>query len=105
MAATDVDIITDLSFNDTTFKLVETFDDGSRMVEASIILSRVPDDLVMAFSIVKGGITFEDGTLTMTVTAADFDEFGRFRYRLIVAPDVNGSACHRYSFSQGGIQL
>jgi hypothetical protein len=84
-----------------TFATLEVYPDGSRLTEGRITLSSVPVDLLLIQNIIIGGVTFEDGTLTRTVTAADFDSNGEYRYRFILGPGVAHS-CHKNTFYQGG---
>jgi len=68
--------------------VVETFDDGSVMVEGLIVLSHVPDDLKVHLRIFVSGHTFDDGTIERTVTAADFDQYG-----VLPLPDHTFAKC------------
>ncbi len=80
---------------------LEEFADGSIMVENRLTFSgELPDDFNLTIEIVKAGITFLDGTLERTVTAADF-EGGVYTYRMIRAEGVDGGNCHRVTYYQG----
>lgn len=77
------------------FNVVNTFPDGSRMIEVTLMLSNLPPELEVRLTVITGGVTFEDGSLEKIVTAADFDENGLFIYRLIQPAGVSGTTCHR----------
>ncbi|MDA3874671.1 MAG: hypothetical protein PF795_12020, partial [Kiritimatiellae bacterium] len=100
--STRVDVVTNHSREQTSNQVVETFDDGSVLVEAYIRLSHIPDDLSVKIHVFKSGVTLDDGTVNRILTADDFDEFGRYRFFMIRSPDVNGGNCHRISLSQAG---
>jgi hypothetical protein len=90
----DVDV---LRFDTTAYGrvgIIATFPDGSQMVEISIWFSDVPSDLRILMGIFVGGVLFDDGTIYREVTAADFNEYGEYRYRLLRGPNVRSSTCH-----------
>lgn len=81
--------------------IVETFDDGTDMWKGVIDLGgSVPDDLVVTLDIFKAGVTFDDGTIFRTITAADFSSDGTYTYYLLRSPSTKGSICHRVKFYQ-----
>ncbi len=80
---------------------VQVFADGSTMVRVTLSLGTVPSDLVAQMHIVVGGVTFDDGTLTRTATASDFNALGEYTYYLIKAPNIFPSTCHSTTFYQG----
>ncbi len=84
---------------------IQTFSDGSRLVEGTISLSEVPEGLEVRIEVVRAGAIFDDGTVTRVVTAEDFDENGLYRYRILVGPGIDGAACHSISFEQDGVRL
>ncbi|MEI8079221.1 MAG: hypothetical protein WCH61_06295, partial [bacterium] len=87
------------------YRRVETYADGTCLSEGRIVLSVVPANLIIQLHIFVPGIYFEDGTLDKTLTAADFDENGECRYRLLRAPWVGTGNCHYTAFWQEGMQL
>ena len=84
------------------YRTLETYEDGSRLVEGSIALDTVPEDLVVRLDILAGGVVFEDGTLTAEFTAADFAPDGTLTFRFLVASDSIPAACHSQTLLQGG---
>jgi len=86
--------------------IVETFSDGTQMWKGIIDLGGpVPPDLVVKINVFKAGATFDDGTLTRTFTAADFDENGVAVYYLLRSPGTSGSPCHTVKFYDGATYL
>ena len=88
-----------------SFVILNTYDDGSRLVEGRISMSYIPADFALDINIFVGGVTFEDGTVNKRITAADFDSSGEVRFRFIMAYGVQTSTCHTVTFSQGGTGL
>jgi hypothetical protein len=76
-------------------QIIDRFADGSELVEYTIHMDEVPEDLEIELHIFVGGVLFDDGTRNRTVTAADFDEYGYYRYRMVKAPGIRTGACHR----------
>jgi hypothetical protein len=82
----------------SSFRVVTTRSDGSQLIEATYVLSpRVPN-FGLNVSIVTAGVTFEDGTLTKTLTSADFDELGVCRVNFIRASGVEAGTCMLLTF-------
>jgi chitodextrinase len=98
----DVAKITPITANVSNdyFVTIEEYDDGSQLVEGTIVLSEVPEDLVIYLRIFISGITFDDGTIERWVTADDFDENGVYRYRFIRAAGAYAGNCHYIKFYQ-----
>ena len=82
------------------YRRVETYADGTCLSEGRIVLSVVPPGLVIQLHIFVPGVYFEDGTIDKTLTAADFDENGECRYRLLRAPWVGTGNCHTITVLQ-----
>ncbi len=85
----------------TSIDVLERYADGSVLVGIPLILSDVPADIRVLVDLVVAGVVFEDGTITKTFTAADFDEFGRVQIRFISTADAMHSACHDIKVYQG----
>jgi len=90
------------AYQPSYWKVVQTFRDGSHLVEARIFLGNIPDDLTMELHIFVGGVTFDDGTIDRVVTAADFNEFGEYTYYMIQSADTLTSTCHSTKIYQDG---
>ena len=87
--------------NDGYYKVIDTFPDGSRLIEGKIILTDVPEDLRIQLVISTAGTTFLDGTIKKWLTAADFDENGVCRYQMLKSPESSTSTCHSMNYYQG----
>jgi hypothetical protein len=87
--------------NGSYWRVVETYPDGSRVVEVQLRLGEVSDDISVVLNISAGGVVFEDGTLLRTLTASDFNEVGVATYRLVQSAASMSSVCHGTSIYQG----
>ena len=88
--------------NGTYYRVVGTYPDGSQLVEVSLLLGAVPEGTTVALTIFVSGVTFDDGTRTKTLTAADFDENGHCTIRFMRARGVKTSVCHSTRIYQNG---
>lgn len=88
--------------NGTYYRVAQTYPDGSQLVEVSLLLGALAENMSITLEIFVSGVTFEDGTRTKTLTAADFDENGRYVIRFIKARGVTTSVCHRTYIYQDG---
>jgi hypothetical protein len=68
-------------------------------------MTEIPADFSLTITIFVGGVTFEDGTLSKTFTAADFDEYGRLAYRMIRSEGVKTGNCHWVKYYVDGKQI
>ena len=71
-------------------------------MEVSLLLGALAENMSVTLEIFVSGVTFEDGTRTKTLTAADFDENGRYVIRFVKARGVTTSVCHRTYIYQDG---
>ena len=88
--------------NGTYYHVVQTYPDGSQLVEVSLLLGAVPPGTSVQLKIFVSGVTFEDGTRTKTLSEADFDENGHVTVRFVKARGVTSSVCHRTYIYQDG---
>ena len=89
------------SSGEAYIKILETYPDGSQLVEMLVVESPVLADVTIKISIKVGGVTFDDGTLEKILTAADLNALGEAPVRFIRAPGVQTSTCHRLFAYQG----
>jgi regulation of enolase protein 1 (concanavalin A-like superfamily) len=89
------------SGDQTGFEVVETLPDGTRIIELTLAVNGNLDDLSFLLDVFANGLTFEDGSVSRWVTAADFDSTGRARIRFIASKDTH-SGCHKLQVFQGG---
>ena len=101
VASTDVNGFNFYNDADSWLRLVETYSDGSQLVEAGFILSPVLNDITVECQVIVSGVSFDDGTLAKILTPADFDSLGICRVRFIRAPGVKTSVCHATRIYQG----
>ena len=88
-----------------TLDVVQVLSDGTQVIEVTLHAGFVPDDLNVQVNIFVGGVTFVDGTLTQSLTAADFSELGEVTVYMLRGPSVTTSVCHRVEVYQDGEYL
>lgn len=86
---------------DTYLRIVERYPDGSQLVEMQLVMSPVLPDLTVELDTIVGGVMFEDGTVTKTLTAADFNARGQCPVRFIRPASARTSTCHSIKVYQG----
>jgi len=91
--------------NDTYARVVETYEDGSTLVEILLVESPVIPDVSARLDVIVGGVMFEDGTLNKVLTAADFDALGECRVRFIRPATAETSICHSLTVLQGAVTV
>ena len=89
----------------TLIRQMEVYRDGSQLIEAAFILSPVLSDVTIELQILVSGVTFDDGTLSKTFTAKDFDALGICHLRFIRAAGVTTSICHSIKAYQNGVLI
>ncbi len=90
---------------ETGVRRLETYEDGSELVEMGLILSPMRPELTVRVDLHVGGVVFEDGTITKQLTVTNFDELGQARIRFIRPATAKTSVCHRTRIYQGPILL
>lgn len=91
---------------DTYINVIETYGDGSRLVEVLLILSPVLSDVAVDVEIITSGVTFEDGTgPSKVLTASDFDSLGQHAIRFHVPAAVDTATCHTITVTQNGASV
>lgn len=88
--------------NGTYYRVAKNYPDGSQLVEVSLLLGALAENMTVALEIFVSGVCFEDGTRTRTLTPADFDEDGHCVVRFVKARGVTTSVCHRTYIYQDG---
>jgi hypothetical protein len=87
--------------SETYVNVLQTYPDGSKLVETMEVLSPVLPDITVQILVLVGGVTFEDGTTFKELTAADFDALGQYRLRFLMPAGVQTADCHRIQVMQG----
>lgn len=88
--------------NGTYCRVLQTYPDGSQLIEVSLLLGAIPEGMTVFLQIFVSGVTFEDGSSVKTLTADDFDENGMCSVRFVKALGVTTSVCHRTYLRQDG---
>lgn len=91
--------------NGTYCRVAQLLPDGSQIVEVSILLGAVPENLEARLVIFVAGVTFEDGSIAKTLRASDFDEDGACTVRFIRSRAAVTSVCHRMYLRQGDREI
>ncbi|HET7626063.1 MAG TPA: hypothetical protein VFM25_12440 [Verrucomicrobiae bacterium] len=87
---------------DTYLKILETYPDGSQLIEMLLMMNPVVPTVTVQLDVLVGGVVFEDGTTTKQLTRANFDAQGKCRLRFIRPPAFKPSVCHSIKILQGG---
>jgi len=87
----------------TYTKVLQTYPDGSQLVETLLILSPVPADLTLDMKVIVGGVIFTDGTTEKILSAGDFDALGRCKVQFIRPASARTSVCHSITLYQNGV--
>jgi hypothetical protein len=96
----------DLWSGDRTYvKLIQTYADGSQLVEMMVISSPVNTNVTFIIEPIVSGVTFDDGTTVRTLTATNFDALGQCPVRFIRAAGVRTSVCNSIRAYQGNYQI
>ena len=80
--------------------IIETFPDGSTMLENQIFTYGLPDTVRIHLTVAPAGVSFDDGTIVRDITAADFDELGVYVYHML-RTDPQLSICRNTTVYQG----
>lgn len=89
----------------TANDVLSIYADGSRLLGTPIILNQITPDIRVVVEIFVKGVTFEDGTILKTLTAADFDQYGRVYVKFLYPKGLNTSFCHRIHVYNGSTDL
>ena len=86
---------------DTYNKLIRKYPDGSHLVETMLVLSPVPKNVTVQLSLIVGGVTFDDGTISRELKPSNFDALGQCTVRFLMGASVETANCHRIVVMQG----
>jgi len=105
MASTRISSVS-YHLDESYLSVIATYPDGSQLLEGTIILSEIPEDISIRISASTGGITLDDGTTVRYLTAADFDASGVYRYRILRPTSTTGTnTCHSINIYQDGLLI
>ena len=106
IASTSVTPVTFATHSEQGYhKVIEEFDDGSILVEGYITVSEIYEGMELYINLIIAGTTLDDGTLERTVTAADFDENGMYRFYILKPAELSHGTCHNVTLIQNGEEL
>jgi hypothetical protein len=80
---------------------VQTYPDGSQLVETLLVFSPVLPDVTVTLNALVGGVVFEDGTTVKVLKAADFNPRGECAVRFVRPASARTSVCHSIRIAQG----
>jgi hypothetical protein len=90
---------------EANFGIVETYEDGTELIEMGIVMSPVLFDVSLEVRLVVGGVVFEDGTVVKRIGSADFNPLGETSVRFLRPAVARTSVCHKLSTFQGTVYL
>ena len=90
---------------ETAVRVIRTYEDGSELAEMGLVISPLRGDVIVKLEIHTAGVLFDDGTTVRVLTAADFDEVGRYNVRFLRPPGTQSSVCHRTKAFQRDVFL
>jgi len=86
----------------TYVRILETYEDGSELVETLIVLNQVRSDVTVELDIFVPGVLFDTGEISKVITAEDFDELGMKTVRFVRSAGAATSVCHTMRLYQNG---
>jgi hypothetical protein len=89
------------SSTDTGLEVIQTFEDGSQLIEMTLVSTPVLRQVTVHIDLVVAGVIFEDGTISKVVGANDFNAIGEARVRFIRPASAKTSVCHKTRVYQG----
>jgi hypothetical protein len=78
----------------TFVRQLQRYPDGSQLIETGLVLDPVLPFLTLRLDIFVGGVVFDDGTVTRTLTSQDFDALGQTTVRFVRPASARTSICH-----------
>jgi hypothetical protein len=87
--------------SDTYTRVLRADTNGNQIVEAMLVLSPVPSDLLVQMDVNAGGIMFSDGSISKALSASDFDSLGRCKVQFLRPAGARTSVCHSIKVLQG----
>jgi len=80
--------------NDTYVVRVKQHDDGSESIAIGLVVWPLPEDTELRLTIIAGGVSFEDGTISKTLSRDQFDSLGRAEVRFNRVAGAQTAVCH-----------
>ena len=82
----------------------QSLGDGSFILEMPVFVGGAWDDLSVEIDILRAGVTYLDGSTTLTLLGVEIDEFG-FAVLKFLVPNENSTNCHRVAIYQNGVRI
>ena len=101
LASTPLDTFWVQNAVDGYFWTVERFED-SELWEVESIAKNLPDTVDLKIKVFIAGVTLDDYTLERSLTSADYDDLGEYKFRLFHSNDSEASTCHTFKLYQNG---
>jgi hypothetical protein len=93
------------SGSETTVRVVQEYEDGSKLVEMRLVLSPLLPPVAVRLDIKVGGIVFDDGSLSRVLTQQDFEPLGEAKVLFVMPASAKTSVCHTTKAFQGSVLL
>lgn len=93
------------SGSDANCGVVETYDDGTEVIEMGLVLSPVLPEVIVEAKLIVGGVVFEDGTVFQRWIASDFNALGEANVRFLRPAAAKTSTCHTLTAWQARVLL
>lgn len=93
------------SGNQAYTKCLQTYSDGSQLIEMLVISSPVETNVTLVLEPIVSGVIFDDGTTLRTLTATNFDALGQCPVRFIRPATTHTSVCNSIRAYQGNYQI
>ena len=89
----------------TYVRLLDQLEDGTKRYVMGVVKSPNRDDVELRLNIFVSGVLFDDGTVSKTLAADDFNELGVAEVLFIYSPEAKTSVCHNLSAYQNGAYM
>jgi len=90
----------------TGIEMIHLHGNGDRVYRSALSIDNFPEGATAVVSIFVGGVTFMDGTISQTYSAADFPENGVVDLEYYVPNSTKTSICHRVNvYDSEGLKL
>ena len=105
LASTRLDGFWIQSAVDSHVWVVETYPDGSMLIQDTLVAKKVPPSVAIEIRPIIAGVTFDDLSLDRWIGSADLDPLGQYTFGLLRPASVQASVCHTIKAYQDGVLL
>lgn len=85
--------LSDVLQNNSSFTFASPDFPGYRVIRSPIVLTGMPEGATAVITIFRAGVTFLDGTKTLTLRAADLAD-GFYNLEFLFPDGMDGGYCH-----------